>query len=124
MDEDDKPLTMRLAEEGVDEEIAYEAAAEAEKQRLEAERERIQNKSFGQTFIEETDMAQMIEVLMKNTMKAFAAGQEVQQRQQRPAVSVERRAEPEATSEASDGSAAAPERSPLAEEMEIDDGDS
>lgn len=127
MDEDDKPLTMKLAEEGVDEPVAYEAAAEAEKQRLEAERERLQAKSVGQTFVEEADIPRLIEVLMEGAVKAFAAGQGVQQRQQRqqrPAVSVERRAEPEATSEASDGSAGAPERSPLAEEMEIDDGDS
>lgn len=123
MEEDDKPLTMRLAEEGVDEAVAYEAAAEAEKQRLEAERERLQSKSVGQTFVEEADIARLIEVAMEGAVKAFAAGQGVQQRQQQP-VSVERRAEPEATSEASDGSAEAPERSPLAEEMEIDDGDS
>lgn len=124
MDENEKPLTMRLAEEGVDEPVAYEAAAEAEKQRLEAERERLQAKSVGQTFVEEVDFGRLLEVAMEGATKAFAAGQQVQQRQQQPAVSVERRAEPEATSEASDGSAAAPERSPLAEEMEIDDGDS
>lgn len=124
MEEDDKPLTMRLAEKGVDEAVAYEAAAEAKKQRLEAERERLQAKSVGQTFVEEADIPRLIEAVMESAVKAFAAGQGVQQRRQRPAVSVERRAEPEATSEASDGSAAAPERSPLVEEMEIDDGDS
>lgn len=123
MEKDDKPLTMRLAEEGVDEAVAYEAAAEAERQRLEAEKQRLQAKSVGQTFVEEADIPQLIEVVMEGAVKAFAAGQGVQQRQQKP-VSVERRAEPRGTSEASDGSAATPERSPLAEEMEIDDGDS
>ena len=94
------------------------------KQRLEAERERLHAKSVGQTFVEEVDFGRLLEVAMEGATKAFAAGQQVQQRQQQPAVSVERRAEPESASEASDGSAAAPERSPLAEEMEIDDGDS
>lgn len=123
MEESDKSLTMRLAEEGVDNPVAYEAASEAERRRLEAERERMRAKSVGQTFVEEADIPRLIEVMMESAVKAFAAGQGVQQRQQQP-VSVERRAEPEATSEASDGSAAAPERSPLAEEVEIDDGES
>lgn len=122
MEENDKPLTMRLAEEGVDEPVAYEAAAEAEKQRLEAERERLQAKSFGQAFVEQTDIPQLIEVVMESTMKAVVAGQGVQQRQQQP-VSVERRPEPEATSEGTDGSAATPERSPLSQEVELEDGE-
>lgn len=122
MKESDKSLTMRLAEEGVDNPVAYEAASEAERRRLEAERERMKAKSVGQTFVEEADIPRLIEVMMESAVKAFAAGQGVQQRQQQP-VSVERRPEPESTNGEPDGSAASPERSPLSQEVEIEDGE-
>ena len=109
----------KLAEEGVDEPVAYEAAAEAEKQRLEAERERLQAKSVGQTFVEEVDFGRLLEVAMEGATKAFAAGQQVQQRQQsnvtqQPVRDEKRREERREP----------PERSPVYEEVDLDGSES
>lgn len=89
MEDTDEPYTMRLAKEGVESKVAYEAAAEAERQRLKAERERMESKSVGQTIIEETDITRLLET----AAKLFAAGQQSERRrqQQQPAAVKEQR---------------------------------
>jgi hypothetical protein len=120
MEESEKSLSMRLAEEGVENPVAYEAASKAERRRLEIERERIQSKSFGQTFVEETDFPRLIEVMMESAVKAFAAGQGVQQARQ--PTNVVRTPEP--AQESSEEPSESIQRSPLSQEVDLDSDES
>jgi len=90
MEDTDEPYTMRLAKEGVESEVAYEAAAEAERQRLKAERQRMEAKSPVQAIAEEADITQLAIVIVK----LLANGRQPQpQGQRQQPVRVERQPE-------------------------------
>lgn len=77
MDEDESELlTMQLVRDGVESEAAYQAATELEKTRLEAERQQAENQTALEIVLQEIDIADVLESIIKAASTAALTGQQ------------------------------------------------
>lgn len=74
---ENEPLALQLAKDGVESEAAYRAATEAEKARIQAERRELESKSALETVLAEVDLAEVIQATFKAVSSAALTGQEV-----------------------------------------------
>lgn len=86
-DEETEPLALQLAKDGVESETAFRAATEAEKARHEAERKKLENQSTLETVLQEIDIGEILNTVIKAASTAALTGQQAAQQPAEPAQS-------------------------------------
>jgi len=81
-DKESEPLTMQLVRDGVESEAAYQAATELEKTRLEAERQQAEYQTALEIVLQEIDVADVLESVIKAASTAALTGQQAGQQPQ------------------------------------------
>lgn len=115
VDDESESITMQLVRDGVESEAAYQAATELEKARLDAERQQVKNKTALEIVLQEVDVGQLLESVIKAASTAALTGKQAgQQAAQQPKVV----RSPQPSEQASEPSEPRSKESPLRTEME------